>query len=189
MNMGRKNIFSRLFICALVLSSAVFVQAAGLKVGIPAPCFKIMSGNNEELTLDDIKGKEAVIFYETKDTAEKNRRLKDELNRFYDTQPDGVKKLILRVPVINCKGVFFTGAWKNNLKDSSKKEGMTIYGDWDGKMFLSYGIQDKESNLIIIGRDGIVKYSFAGRVEEQEFSRIKDLLTAGASLPEISSSP
>ncbi|MDD2688941.1 MAG: redoxin domain-containing protein [Candidatus Omnitrophica bacterium] len=189
MNIGRKNIFSRLLIPAVVLFSAIFAYAQGLKSGIPAPAFKVISGNNEELALDDIRGKAAVIFYETKDTTEKNRRLKDELNRFYDMQPDSVKKLILRIPVINCKGVFFTEAWKNNLKEKSKKEGITIYGDWDGKMLSSYAVEDKESNLIIIGRDGIVKYSFSGMVDEKDFGRIKDLLTAEASLPEISSSP
>lgn len=183
MNMDRKNIFSRLFISVAVLFSASFAHAAGLKTGIPAPAFKVMSGNNEELALDDIRGKVAVIFYETKDVIERNRQLKDELNRFYDAQPERVKKLILRVPIINCKGVFFTNAWKNNLKESSKKEGITIYGDWDGKMFFSYGIKDKESNLIIIGKDAIVKYSFMGRVEEKDFGRIKVLLTAEVNLP------
>jgi len=178
MNMDRKDIFGRLFVSAVVLFSAILAHAAGLKTETPAPAFKVISGNNEKLALDDIRGKVAVIFYETKNTTEKNRPLKDELNRFYDMQPDRAKKLILRVPVINCKGVFFTRVWKNDLKENSKKEGITIYGDWDGKMFFSYGIQDKESNLIIISRSGIVKYSSAGRVEEKDFGRIKDLLAA-----------
>jgi len=178
-----KNIFSGLFICAVVLFSAIFVYVAGLEAGILAPAFKVMSGDNEELRLDDLKGKVAVIFYETKDTIEKNRQLKDELNRFYDAQPDNIKKLILRVPVINCKGVIFSDIWKNNLKQSSKKEGLRIYGDWDGKMFSSYRVKDKESNLIIIGRDGAVKYSFTGKVEEKDFGKIKNLLNAEVNLP------
>lgn len=189
MNMNCKKIFSKLFIFTAVLFSINFVYAAGLRVGIPAPYFKVISGNNEELTLDDIKGKVAVIFYETKDVAERNRQLKDELNKFYDAQPDYIKKMIFRVPVINCNRVFFTGTWKDNLKQNSKKEGLTIYGDWDGKMFFSYGIIDKESNLIIIGRDGIIKYSFAGSVEEKDFGRIKGLLAVEANPKEINSSP
>jgi hypothetical protein len=95
-------------------------------------------------------------------------------------QSDRIKRLILRVPVINCKGVIFIDTWKNNLRESSKKEGITIYGDWGGKMFLSYGIKDKESNLIIIGTDGIVKYCSAGIVEEKDFGKIKGLLTVEA---------
>jgi putative endonuclease len=167
-----------LFILAAVLFSPALTQAQGIQAGSPAPYFKVLSGSNEELALDDIKGKVAVIFYETKDVIERNRPLKDELNRFYDAQTDSAKKLILRVPVINCKGVFFTDIWKNNLKQSSQKEGLTIYGDWDGKMSLAYGIQDRESNLIIIGRDGRVKYFFAGAVEEKDFGLVKDLLAA-----------
>ena len=178
-----RNIFSKLFISAAILFLTNFVYAAEPEIGMPAPDFKIMSGSNEELTLDDIKGRVAVIFYETKDTIEKNRKLKNELNKFYDAEPDNAKKSILRVPVINCRGVFFTEVWKNNLKENSKKEGITIYGDWDGKMFLAYGIKDKESNLIIIGRDGIIKYFFAGKAEDKDFDRIKDLLAAGATLP------
>jgi hypothetical protein len=185
MDMNSKKIFSRLLILAAVLFLADFVCAQEFPAGNPAPYFKVLSGDNEELTLDDIKGKAAVIFYETKDTVEKNRQLKDELNKFYDAQTEKVKKSILRIPVINCKGVFFTDIWKANLRQSSRKEGFTIYGDWDGKMFLAYGIKDNDSNLIIIGKDGIVKYSFSGRVGEKEFSRIKDLLTAEANPPEF----
>jgi len=120
--MSFKNIFSKLFIFALVLFSAIFVYALGLKAGISAPYFKVISGNNEELTLDDVRGKVAVIFYETKDVVEMNRPLKVELNKFYDAQPDCVKKAIIRIPIINCQGVFFADAWKNNLRRVLKRK-------------------------------------------------------------------
>lgn len=184
MDMDSKKIFSSLLLPAIMLFSTAFVYAQELPAGNPAPYFKVLSGDNEELSLDDIKGKAAVVFYETRGTVEKNRQLKDELNKFYDAQTEEVRKSILRIPVINCKGVFFTDIWKNNLKQSSRKEGFTIYGDWDGKMFLAYGIRDNDSNLIIIGRDGKVKYFFAGRAGKEESRRIKDLLTAEANLPE-----
>ena len=32
-----------------------------------------------------VKGKVVVIFYETKDAVEKNRKLKNELNKFYNS--------------------------------------------------------------------------------------------------------
>ena len=174
-----KNIFTWSFVLIIGLFSAVYFQAIALEAGNLAPAFKVSSGDNKELSLDDLKGKVAVIFYETKDTKEKNRQLKDELNKFYDAQPDSLKGSILRIPVINCKGVIFTGAWKDSLKQNSQKEGLTIYGDWDGKMFLAYDIADKESNLFIIGKDGIIKYSFAGKVEEKDFSRIKNYISEG----------
>jgi hypothetical protein len=169
-------IFCKLFIFVTVLFPVTFIHAAGVKVGMPAPYFKVLSGNNEELTSEDIRGKVAVIFYETKDTVERNRLLKNELNKFYAEQPDHLKKIILRVSIINCQGVFFSGIWKNNLKDNSQKEGISIYGDWDGRMFLSYGIKDKESNLLIIGKDGIISYYGAGKAGENDIEAIKNLL-------------
>jgi hypothetical protein len=42
--------------------------------------FRVQSGDDEELTLDMIKGKVAAIFYENKDIVDANKRLKDELN-------------------------------------------------------------------------------------------------------------
>jgi len=174
--MSLKKCLVGTLIFALLISVVFSVCLAGIKAGDMAPEFKVVSGDNEILGLEDIKGKLAVIFYETKDTTEKNRQLKDELNRFYDKQPDRAKKLILRISVINCEGVIFKAAWRNSLKQSSIKEGITIYGDWDGKMFDAYGIKDRESNLIIIGRDGKVKYSFAGRAQEKDFGNIRELL-------------
>jgi alkyl hydroperoxide reductase subunit AhpC len=153
-----------------------FCLADTLGINSTAPYFKVVSGNNEELTLDDIKGKVVIIFYETEATAERNRKLKNKLNEFYDAQPDSVKKVILRLPVINCAGVFFTGAWKNELKERSKMEGITIYGDWDGKMSCAYSIKDKESNLVIIDKNGIIKYHSAGKVGDKDIEIIKDLL-------------
>jgi hypothetical protein len=63
-------------------------------IGSPAPYFRVQSGDDKELTLDMIKGKVAVIFYQNKDIVDANKRLKDELNMLYYEQ-DG-----------NCKGPF-----------------------------------------------------------------------------------
>lgn len=165
-------------IMATALLKPSFCLADGPEVNSAAPYFKVVSGSGDELTLDDIKGKVAVIFYETKDVIEKNRRLKNALNEFYESQPDSAKKILLRIPVINCAGAFFlfAGIWKDNLKEHSKIEGMTIYGDWDGKMFSAYKFKDNESNLLIIDKNGIIKYYSAGKAEDKNFKAITNLL-------------
>jgi hypothetical protein len=171
-----KKIIAVASLTALGLFFPYFCLADNLGINSVAPYFKVVSGDNEELTLNDIEGKVTVVFYETKDTIEVNRKLKNELNKFYDAQPDSAKKAILRVPIINCKGVFFVGIWRNELKVHSKKEGITIYGDWDGRMFSVYGIKDKESNLIIIDTKGIIRYCSFGKIQEKDIKKIKDLL-------------
>ena len=149
-----------------------------LKVGTAAPPFKVKSGCGKILSLDMIKGKVIVLFYETKDVVEKNRKLKDELNKLYDTLPDTAKEFIVKLPIINCRGAFwpFTIIWRNKLIENSKKEGITIYGDWDGRMFIDYKMKDRESNVIIIDKNGIIRYVAFGKVRDEESSKIKELL-------------
>jgi len=161
----------------LGLLLSILSIAEGLKVGTNAPFFKIKSGDDKELTFYMIKGKTTLIFYETKDVVEKNLRLKRELHKFYKEQPDFTEKSII-LPVINCSGAFWpvTGIWKSKLRENSKKEVITIYGDWDGKMFSDYKMKDKESNVVIIDEKGIIRYYAYGKIEDEEINKIKELL-------------
>ena len=171
---------------AILIAIAIFLGisftaasfAGSLKIGTEAPVFKIKSGDDEILTLDMIKRKAMIIFYETKDVVEKNRKLKDELNKFYDGQPDTIKELIVKLPIINCSSAswLFTGIWKSKLRENSKKEDITIYGDWDGKMFSDYKMKNEESNVVIIDKKGIIRYIASGKVEDKEINKIKELL-------------
>jgi len=145
-------------------------------LGKVAPSFKVISANKEVLTLSDIKGKVAVLFYEAKEAIEQNRKLKTELNIFYGQQPEYVKKAMARLSVIDCQGVMFKGAWEDGLRENSRKEGMTIYGDWDGKMSLAYHFRKGESNVIIISREGIIRYYVSGEIKENDIGVITELL-------------
>lgn len=175
--MSRKAILITIAIF-LGISFTVVSFVESLKIGTDAPAFKVKSGDNEILTLDMMKGKVIVIFYETKDVVEKNRELKNELNKFYSEQPDSLKELIVKLPVINCSGAFwpFIGIWKRKLKENSRKEDITIYGDWDGKMFSDYKMKDKESNVVIIDKKGIIRYIASGKVGNKELNKIMELL-------------
>lgn len=43
-------------------------------------------------------------------------------------------------------------------------------------MFPEYDIKDNESNIIIIGRDGIVRHFSSGKIEDNAISNIKELI-------------
>lgn len=173
--MNRRTLLITIFL-ATSLSTIFFAE--GLKIGANAPFFEIKSGEGKILTLDMVRGKVIVIFYETKNVVEKNRKLKDELEKFYSDQPDDVKEFIVKLPVINCSSAFwpFTGIWKDKLRQHSKKEGITIYGDWSCKMFSDYKMKDKESNILIIDKKGIIRYFAFGKIEDKEINKIKELL-------------
>ena len=100
------------------------LTADNVIIGKNAPFFKVSSGNDQTLTLDMVKGKIVVIFYETTDAIEKNRQLKDELNKYYSEQNNLLEGALVRLPIINCSEAFwpFTSVWKKKLNENSTKE-------------------------------------------------------------------
>ncbi len=165
-----------IFIALFFFLLPMFSFADHTFIGNAAPFFEIISGDRHPLTLDNLKGKVAVLFYETKSAIEQNRKLKSALNIFYTEQIDSFKKDIARIGVIDCQGVLFRGAWEKGLRDNSLKEGITIYGDWDGKMSSNYRTAEGVSNVIIIDKKGIIRYYASGQIEDKNISIIEELL-------------
>ncbi|MBW1953458.1 MAG: redoxin domain-containing protein [Deltaproteobacteria bacterium] len=153
-------------------------RAQALSVGQPAPFFSVESGTQDRLTLDMVKGKVIVLFYETKEMVKKNKELKDNLTEFYHSQPEAIQSEVVRLVVIKCTSAQWptTIFWKNKLYESSRRQHLTIYGDWTGKMFADYQMRDNESNFIIIDKESIVRFVKTGKVETKLIPEIKDLL-------------
>jgi len=172
--MKKSIIYTLLF--WIFLSSAFALIGEGVK----APEFSVTSGDGNEITLRDLEGTVVVIFYETKDNdvIEKNRALKEELKQFYKIQTDLRKKLLSRIAIIDCRSASwpFKGIWKSKLIENSKKEGIPIYGDWDGTFADNYFVAKGETNFIVIDNKGIIRYANAGVIEGPEILKIKNLL-------------
>lgn len=178
-----KNIFLKQAVYAALIISAIFcprpaLGADLLKTKDAFPAFSITSGAGQVLTEADIKGKVTVLFYEWKSAVEDNRPLKNALNEFYADQPEALKKDIEKIAVVNCDGVIFTGIWKSALRSTSVKEGLTIYGDWDGKMAEALGVKPNTSSVFILDKEGIVRYAACGKMGDSEIAAIKSLLTS-----------
>ena len=175
--MFRKN-----FILVMTLLSLPVFQSSSLSasalIGSAAPYFRVQSGDDKELTLDMIKGKVTAIFYEEKDIVDANKRLKDELNKLYFEQTDTLKDVLVRLPIIDCSEAFwpFLGIWKRKLREHSKKEGVTIYCDWEGKMFSDYKMESDVSNVVIIDKTGRIRFFASGEVTDEEINDVKQLL-------------
>lgn len=168
------SLFALISALAVILISNAY--AGKDLIGNAAPYFSVVSGSKETLTSDMLKGKIVVLFYEAKDSIEKNRRLKTALNVFYDKQPDEIKASIKRAGVIDCEGVIFKSAWEKGLRDSTRKEGITIYGDWDGKMGTAYGFDASGTNIVIIDKQGIVRYLSSVLADNKSIAEIEELL-------------
>ncbi len=154
------------------------VAVAYLTIGQPAPSFTVESGEDENLTLDMLRGKVIILFYETREVVRKNRVFKDYLKSLYNVQPEAVKENIFRLVVINCSEASFVTRpiWRTKLTEGSMRQKMTIYGDWTGTMLQDYQMQDHDSNFLVIDGNGIIRYAACGLIEDGQFEKIKELV-------------
>jgi len=149
---------------SLVICSALQAAAAPLLIGREAPPFQVESGDGKVLQAKMLRGKVVVLFYESKDVLPKSRPLKAILNAYYKEQKKEDQQMILCVPIINCMSATwpFKGIWKSRLIENSKRVGMTVFGDWDGKMGTSYGMKGNDTNLLILDKRGVIRYFQSG---------------------------
>ena len=170
---------------AALLSIGFFISAVPggadqHQIGHKAPPFQVSSGDDQTLTAEDLTGKITLLFYESREAAEKNRSLKNLLNAFYRQQAPELRQNIRRVAVINCTAAVWPlqGIWKRELRKNSRQEGLTIYGDWDGRMLSAYGMKGGDSNLLIIDKKGVIRFFRSGAIPPDVIKEIQELLYA-----------
>ncbi len=166
-----------LCVCLLIFPELPAL-AQQLENGSAAPSFKVSSGDDSILTLDMIRGKIILLFYESRDVVEKNRALKNELNSFFQSRTEPERQQVVKLAVVDCTTAAwpFTGIWKCKLRKHSDKEGITIYGDWNGEMMADYLMKKNESNVTIIDKDGKIRLVFSGEIREEQTGQINALL-------------
>ncbi|MHB8068114.1 MAG: TlpA family protein disulfide reductase [Desulfobaccales bacterium] len=153
---------------------------AGAAPGKSAPDFQVESADSQKLSLDMLRGKVIVLFYESRRVTRKNIELKNELKRLYREQPAHVQKDIFRLVVIDCSEAIWPTLpiWKSKLRENSRKEGFPIYGDWTRRMYGDYHMVPDESNFLIIDKHGVVRYAAVGKIDKSEFAQIFDILNS-----------
>jgi len=147
-----------------------------LSTGEPAPSFSLVSGDDKKITLDMLRGKVVTLFYATRETVKVNDELQHYLDTLYNAQPQNIQNEIFRLLVLNTMEATFLNTWKENLKETSTELGITIYGDWSGRMFAAYRMRDNDSNFIIIDKKGIIRFAASGKIANSRFEAIKKLL-------------
>jgi predicted transcriptional regulator len=148
-------------------------DAAGGKLA----SFRVTSGDGGRLARGDLEGRVAVIFYETRQVVEKNRTLKNALFKLAEKAfPD--KNQWAPVAIVDASGAnFFTrGIWRRELRKASKKEGLTIYGDWNSSARKALKARVGESNVIVVDAAGKVRYFAFGRLDDKEVEKLKALV-------------
>ncbi len=150
----------------------------GLQTGAKAPYFRVQSGKNRVLTSHHVKGRVTIIFYESKDHVKRNWNLKAFLLNLKKNHADKYQKEVSGLFIINCRRAWpFAKVWKVVMHRSSLREGLTIYGDWSGKMYRDYQMKDNASNIVIIDKNGIVRYIVRGQLTPRKTAGVKLLLS------------
>ena len=157
--------------CLLLAGMLFCMPALGLpEIGAVAPAFEVKDGDDHLLRSESLKGKTVVLFYETRDESviEQNRAVKNRILQRLRQDPKLAAQTVV-VPIIDCSGAIALtrGIWRSNLRANSEKEGLTIYCDWDGSVGRALQAQAVKSNVVVIGRDGWIRYAGAGVVKPE----------------------
>lgn len=171
-HMRRAAWMAALGLCWLGLGAA-----RGTDVGRPAPPFLVISGDGREMSFDLVRGKAVALLYETRETVEINRPLKDALQSLW-AESEAVRAGAVALPVIDCSSAVWplTAVWRAKLRENSEKERRVIYGDWDGRMAAAYGFAGDTSTVVLIDPKGVVRYRRAGQLSREDIGAVSELL-------------
>ena len=88
---------------------------------------------------------------------------------------------MVRLPVVDCSPANWItkGFWAEGLTEASKKEGLTVYGDWDGDMRQAYGLPEEASSFLVVGPKGKIRYLALDtrKLGQPQFTKIRRLIT------------
>lgn len=148
-------------------------------VGKEAPYFRVEAGDGKVLDTRMIRGKVTVLFYECKEALSKSRPLKKVLNTYYQEQAKDTHDRLLVLPVINATSGAawpWRGLWKKALTEQSQRVGITVYGDWDGKMGSAFAMNGNDTNLVIVDKNGVIRFFQSGAIGPEKADAILTLL-------------
>lgn len=163
-----------------VLSTALAGSVWALpSVGDPLPATTVEDADGRLLALAGPSGKPILIFYEDRGSAKQNQPLKDDLSRL--AHGDRYRGAVTLVPVADVGSYDFwpaKGLVKDAIRVESRKVGTTIYCDWTGSFGRALGTTKKASNVVLVGRDGKIRFARAGALSDAERARVLQLLRA-----------
>ena len=142
------------------------------------PDFSVVSGDNKTFTFSDVGNKILLIFYATKETETVNINLENRLTELYNKNQKVLSESVMSLGVADCSSAFLPvkSLWKDGLIKKSKEKGVTIYGDWSGKMRNDFHFILNEANFMIIDKNKMIRYQASGKISNVEIEKICTLI-------------
>ncbi len=149
--MGKRFIVRLLFLCLLAAAGA----SAGARtiINAKAPEFSLRDQYDQPYDLRQGEGRPIVLLASDGEGAKHNRQWVDAINGRY-------KDRIAIIGIADTRGVPFF--MKAAVKNEFKKSPAHVLLDWNGVVFTSYGLAPKVSNIVLIDKNGMVRYLYSG---------------------------
>ncbi len=144
------------FILFLGLFLLFIGSAAGgeqLLINARAPEFTLSDQYDRQYSLQSFAGGTLVLLASDKDGEEQNHRWGESIRKKYG---NGVQ--LLGVADVRTVPFFLKGIIRSDFKKDQK----SILLDWERKIFTAYGLAKGVPNVILIDRNGFVRYLHAG---------------------------
>ena len=156
----------------LIVFFGTALALSALQTGDEVPGFSVVSGSGKILIREDLRDKTVCLFYEDRSRMDENQDLKD-----YIKEQTAGNDNVLSVVIADCSDVgLFKKIWEDRLIDHSRKTGLSVYGDWNGRMKKSFSYGDNTLVFLVIDKDGSVVFSKSEPVSSGEFGKIRELL-------------
>ena len=194
----RRDAFTLSALAALALAAPVARagEAAAARdagrdaTGKAAPDFAVTSGDGVTLARAALAGRVAILFYETRETIDANRALKKRLAELVASSRIRPGEIAFVAVADATRANWLTRTtWRRGLRVASKREGVTVYGDWDGKMREAYGMARGESNVILVDRSGVMRFRARGTLEDEQLDSVIALVADILAPPPASPQP
>ncbi|MFO0611693.1 MAG: hypothetical protein U0414_03830 [Polyangiaceae bacterium] len=165
---------------ALTTGLATPLVARAVSAGETAPEAKVQDADDRALWMSELKGSPVVVFYEDKDSRDMNSALKSEVASLMGESGMSGIRVIPIADVSDYDSWPARGFVKDAVREESKKAGLTIYCDWDASFRAKYDLVKGSSNVVIVGRDGVVKAASSGSLSSERRAAVLSLLRAEA---------
>ncbi len=164
----------RYFIIAIMALLLPFSAESQTVVKSKAPDFSLPDQRDRLVSLRGFEGKVVVLVASDKEGMKQNPAWRKAIADRYGDR-------VVRQGVADVRKVpfFLKGSYKRNFQ----KDPESIVLDWQGDIFKVYGFAENVSNLVLIDKEGFVRYRHSGSAEpgavDDLFRTIDRLLCKG----------
>ena len=152
-------IFAGLLVLTAFAQSAQSVQAQ------PFCSFRVVTPDDVAFTQANLLGKITILFYETREGAERSNVLKQGLHSGYAGLPATRQAHLQRIAIVDGSpaSTLVRPFWKRSIRSAAAREGVPIYVDWDGSAGRSCGLTNAPgSTLVILDSGGRIRRKYDG---------------------------